>query len=57
MAQEYGSMHLPETERACSDEAVWFSQSVLLGSKEDMDDIIRAVSKIQERRNELGGSS
>ena len=57
MAQEYGSMHLPETERACSAEAVWFSQNVLLGSKEDMDDIIRAISKIRERKNELEGAS
>ena len=37
------------------DEAVVFGQSVLLGSKSDMDDIINAISKIYENRNTLAG--
>ena len=51
--QDYGDIHLPETERACAEEAVWFTQNVLLGTKDDMDDIVRAIAKIRERRNEL----
>ncbi|MBI4551225.1 MAG: DegT/DnrJ/EryC1/StrS family aminotransferase [Candidatus Latescibacteria bacterium] len=50
---DYTSLHLPETERACFEEAVWFSQHVLLGSRSDMDDIVRAIAKIRERRAEL----
>ncbi|MBM3264748.1 MAG: DegT/DnrJ/EryC1/StrS family aminotransferase [candidate division Zixibacteria bacterium] len=50
---DFGALYLPETERACNDEAVWFTQSVLLGEKSDMDDIVRAVAKIRERRQEL----
>lgn len=35
-------------------EAVTFSQSLLLGTKKDMDDIINAINKIYENRNQLG---
>ena len=37
----------PVTERACSEEGIWFSQSMLLGTHEDMDDIVTAVEKVQ----------
>jgi dTDP-4-amino-4,6-dideoxygalactose transaminase len=37
----------PVTERACSEEGVWFGQSMLLGSKKDMDDIAEAVLKVK----------
>jgi dTDP-4-amino-4,6-dideoxygalactose transaminase len=41
----------PVTERACNHEAVWFaSQSVLLGTRADMDDILEAVAKIKAAR-------
>jgi dTDP-4-amino-4,6-dideoxygalactose transaminase len=43
---------LPGNDRLCS-EAVTFSQSMLLGSRSDMDDIINAVAKIYSRRDEL----
>jgi dTDP-4-amino-4,6-dideoxygalactose transaminase len=36
-------------------EAVTFYQSILLGSKQDMDDIINAVTKIYENRESLRG--
>lgn len=35
------------------EQAVIFSQSMLLGSKSDMDDIVNAVTKIYENRNSL----
>ena len=53
-AVDFGALNLPVTERACRSEAVWFSQHVLLGSRDDMDDIVRAVAKIGEHREELG---
>ena len=53
-AVDYGAMNLPVTERACRSEAVWLSQNVLLGDRDDMDDIVRAVARIVEHRDELG---
>jgi dTDP-4-amino-4,6-dideoxygalactose transaminase len=42
----------PNAERACR-EAVWFEHRLLLAEKEDMDDIVRAISKIYESRHEF----
>lgn len=53
-AVDYDALNLPVTERACRSEAVWFSQNVLLGGRDDMEDIVRAVAKIGEHRDELG---
>ena len=50
---DYGAVACPVTERACDDEAVWFKQSVLLGTEEDMDDIVEAIQKISENVCEL----
>lgn len=36
----------PAAERACYQEAVWFSQTMLLGSRADMDSIIEAAAKV-----------
>ena len=36
-------------------EAVTFYQSILLGSKSDMDDIVNAITKIYENRDSLAG--
>ncbi len=44
--------HCPDGDRL-SDEAVWFFQSLLLGTKRDMDDIADAILKIYENRAEL----
>jgi dTDP-4-amino-4,6-dideoxygalactose transaminase len=44
---------LPGNDQLC-DEAVTFYQSILLGSKADMDDIVNAVTKIYQNRNSLG---
>ena len=50
---DFGALNLPETEKACADEGIWLTQNVLLGEKEEMDDIVRAIAKIRERRQEL----
>lgn len=43
----------PVTERACDEEGVWFGQSILLGTKQDMDDIAEAILKIKFNKYEL----
>jgi dTDP-4-amino-4,6-dideoxygalactose transaminase len=42
----------PTCERACA-EACWLFQPMLLGTRRDIDDIVRAVEKIYENRSEL----
>ena len=36
----------PENDRLCNEEAVWFTQNMLLGPKSDMDDIVASIEKI-----------
>ena len=42
----------PDNDQLCN-EAVWLSQRLLLGAKEDMDDIANAIVKIYENRDQL----
>jgi dTDP-4-amino-4,6-dideoxygalactose transaminase len=42
----------PDNNRLCS-EAVCFSQQLLLGNRDDMDDIVNAIGKIYENREQL----
>ena len=43
----------PVTARACHEEGVWFFQTMLLGTKADMDDIAEAVLKVKLNIDEL----
>jgi len=43
---------LPGNDQLCS-EAVWFTQNMLLSSREDMDQIADAIEKIHENRDKL----
>lgn len=43
---DYPSLHLPACEQACAD-TVWLPQTILLGTKTDMDDVATAIRKIQ----------
>jgi perosamine synthetase len=43
---------LPGNDQLCS-EAVTFYQSILLGSRDDMEDIVKAITKIYENRAAL----
>ena len=47
--------NLPGNDQVC-DEVVSFYQSILLGSKSDMDDIVNAITKVYENRSELAKS-
>jgi len=44
--------HYPDNDQLC-EEAVWFSQQLLLATKRDMDDIADAILKIYENRDKL----
>jgi perosamine synthetase len=44
--------NLPGNDKVC-DEIVTFYQSTLLGSKADMDDIVKAITKVYENRDSL----
>ncbi len=44
--------NLPGNDQVC-DEVVTFYQSILLGSKKDMDDIVNGITKIYENRDSL----
>ena len=50
---DYNNVHMPNTHAACYEQAIWVVQSYLLGSEEDMRDIVRAVEKVYEHRREL----
>ena len=52
--RSYRDIHCPEAEKARYEEAVGLRGSgMLLGEKEDMDDIVRAVRKIKDHVQEL----
>jgi dTDP-4-amino-4,6-dideoxygalactose transaminase len=44
--------HCPDNDRLCR-ESVWFVQNMLLGTKNDMDDIADAILKIYENKDKL----
>jgi dTDP-4-amino-4,6-dideoxygalactose transaminase len=50
---DYGTVALPVTDRACDEEAIWIRHNLLLGDRQDIDDIIEAVLKIQRYHDEL----
>ena len=43
---------LPQNDQLCR-EAVWFTQNLLLGTRQDMEDIADAIEKIYENRDKL----
>ena len=51
-AQDYGSLNLVESERACQD-GIWLEHNLFLGTKKDIDDIVAAFRKIQRNASVL----
>ena len=43
----------PLNDKLCNEEAVWFYQSMLLGTKADMDDIVNAIQKIHDNADKI----
>ena len=52
LARYREELHYPDNDQLC-EEAVWFSQNLLLGTRQDMDDIADAILKIYENRDKL----
>jgi dTDP-4-amino-4,6-dideoxygalactose transaminase len=50
---DYSTVACPATDRACDVEAVWVRHNVLMGERQDMDDIVAAIDKIQRHSHEL----
>ena len=48
-------LHYPGNDQLC-EEAVWFTQNMLLGTKSDIDDIADAIAKVYENRDALAKS-
>ncbi|WP_431215470.1 DegT/DnrJ/EryC1/StrS family aminotransferase [Puia sp. P3] len=43
----------PLNDKLCNEEAVWFYQSMLLGTRADMDDIVDAIQKIHDNADKI----
>src|SRR3954465_8310832 len=50
---DYGKVRCPNSDLVCRP-AVWLGQELMLGPREDMDDIARAFEKAYEHRRALG---
>jgi dTDP-4-amino-4,6-dideoxygalactose transaminase len=46
LAADYSQVSLPNTERLCSEEAIYFPQSLLLAERRDMQEIVEAFAKV-----------
>ncbi|SMO62702.1 DegT/DnrJ/EryC1/StrS family aminotransferase [Fodinibius sediminis] len=52
--EEYAAENqCPSNEKICNEEAVWFTQNILLGSRNDMDLIAGAIDKIHKNAESL----
>ncbi len=51
-AQDYRSLNLPESERACRD-GIWLEHNLFLGPRSDIDDIVAALRKVQQNAGAL----
>jgi dTDP-4-amino-4,6-dideoxygalactose transaminase len=54
---DYGMLNLPNCEAISGDEGAWLYQTVLLGTKRDMDDVVAAIRKVYEHRGHLVGET
>ncbi|MCI0512707.1 DegT/DnrJ/EryC1/StrS family aminotransferase [candidate division KSB1 bacterium] len=50
---DYNQVYLPESEKACFEEAIWFNQNQFLGTEADMDDIVTAIKKIRDHASQV----
>jgi dTDP-4-amino-4,6-dideoxygalactose transaminase len=51
--RRYEDLNLPVCEKACNEEAIWLAQNILLGTESDMEDIVRAIAKVQQNIGEI----
>jgi dTDP-4-amino-4,6-dideoxygalactose transaminase len=52
---DYSLARCPTSDLICREQCIWLGQELLLGPREDMDDIARAFEKIHEHRDALRG--
>jgi dTDP-4-amino-4,6-dideoxygalactose transaminase len=50
---DYAATDCPVCERVCATEGCWLSQTLLLGPRQDLDDVVAAVHKLSQQRGEL----
>jgi dTDP-4-amino-4,6-dideoxygalactose transaminase len=53
---DYSRMRCPTSDLLCREQAVWLEQRLLLGPRQDMDDIATAFEKVYEHRTALNAS-
>jgi dTDP-4-amino-4,6-dideoxygalactose transaminase len=52
-ALDYRKMRCPNSDLLCREQCIWLGHNLLLGPREDADDIARAFEKVYEHRNAL----
>ncbi|MGQ9650367.1 MAG: DegT/DnrJ/EryC1/StrS family aminotransferase [Phycisphaerae bacterium] len=52
---DYGKIGCPNCEKICYEQGGWLEHRMLLGTREDMDDIVAAFRKVYENRGRLQG--
>jgi dTDP-4-amino-4,6-dideoxygalactose transaminase len=50
---DYRSSRCPNSDLICREQGLWLGQNLLLGSDDDVDDIVRAFEKVYASRDEL----
>lgn len=50
--RDYSKTVCPQTEKAC-EQGIWLPQNLLLGTRQDMDDVVRAFEKVIENSSQL----
>ena len=50
---DYASVHCPNCETLCTQQGAWLTQNILLGSRQDIDDVARAFEKVHAGRHSL----
>jgi dTDP-4-amino-4,6-dideoxygalactose transaminase len=50
---DYRSVECPNSDLLCREQAIWLEQRLLLGTRADMDDIVRAFEKVHAHRGAL----
>lgn len=53
---DYREARCPNSDLICREQGIWLEQNLLLGSREDVDDIVRAFEKVHEHRAALSAA-
>jgi dTDP-4-amino-4,6-dideoxygalactose transaminase len=53
---DYGRIRCPVSDRICK-QAIWLGQELMLGPRQDMDDVARAFEKVYEHRGALAAAA